>query len=200
MSPLLLAVHRIVGGVEIDDDARGRLGMCILVERHEQPLDRAGIVCDLVVGISPDLRRMLEPVERRLAGERRAVGALRGQAPGEDAQHRVMSQLIMIVDILVAERDADDALAQQARQLMDDGVRIAAILEALRQPRHQTDRLVGLTEQQRAGVRSDPAAVESAHNNAAFGGSEIERILATLCRHRGVPSSCVKSLLHNNFR
>ena len=37
-------------------------------------------------------------------------------------------------------------------------------------------------------------------SGGAFDGSEIKRILATLCRHRGAPSSCVKSLLHNNFR
>jgi dTDP-4-dehydrorhamnose reductase len=38
------------------------------------------------------------------------------------------------------------------------------------------------------------------HNNAAFDSSEIERIMATFCRHRGNPRFQLKSLLHDNFR
>jgi len=34
---------------------------------------------------------------------------------------------------------------------------------------------------------NQPAAAESTHNRAARGGSEIERILPTLCRHRKSP-------------
>ena len=54
--------------------------------------------------------------------------------------------------------------------------------------------------QQRTAVRRDRAAVECANNRATLDGSQIERILDTLCRHRGVFRSRRKSLRHNHFR
>ena len=50
------------------------------------------------------------------------------------------------------------------------------------------------------GVRGDLATVERAHNPVTFHGSEIERILATVCAHRGRSPLSVKSLAHNNYR
>jgi len=50
---------------------------------------------------------------------------------------------------------------------------------------------------QRTANRTDHPAVEGAHNSTPFNGSEIERILPTLCRHRGGPPSRAKPLLHN---
>ena len=65
---LLMAVQRIVGGVEIEDDLLGRGAVRIEEELDEQPLDRRHVMTDLVVPVrSP--RRVLEPVERALAGK-----------------------------------------------------------------------------------------------------------------------------------
>jgi len=198
--PFLLAVDRIVRGIEIDDQPARRLVVGLCHHRHKQTFHRGGVVRDLVIWVRPDLRRMLQPIEGRLASERRAIRALGGQSAAEHAEHRIVAQLIVIDDVLVAERDTKNALAQHRRQLVNGERRVAAVLEASGEARHEADRLVGLAEQQRAGVGGDRAAVESAHNLTAFDGSEIERILTTLCRHRGSPSSRVKSLLHNNFR
>ena len=57
------------------------------------------------------------------------------------------------------------------------------------QRRARSERLVRL-EESRA----------RAHNPVTFHGSEIERILATVCAHRGRSPLSVKSLLHNNYR
>ena len=46
---LLVAVQRIVGRIEIEDDALGRRGMRLQEQRHEQALDPARIMADLVV-------------------------------------------------------------------------------------------------------------------------------------------------------
>jgi hypothetical protein len=197
---LLLAVHGIVRRVEIDDELAWRLVVGLHHQRHEQPLDRGRIVGDLVIGVCADLGRVLQAIERRLAGERGAIGALRRQCSGENAEHRIVAQPVVVDEVLVAERDAENALADQRWNSVDGGVGIAAIPEALRQTRHEADRLVGLTEKQRTGIRRDLTTIERAHDGAALDGSEIERILATLCRHRGEPPSRVKSLLHNNFR
>src|SRR5437870_3467864 len=69
----------------------------------------------------------------------------------------------MVVEVLVTERDAEDALAEQRRHRVQQRVRIAAILEAVCEPRDQADRSVRGPEQQPAGMRGDLAAVERAH-------------------------------------
>ena len=59
----LVAVQRIVGGIEIEDDLLGRLLMGIEEEIDEQCLDRGWAVADLVI-----TRRLgtaeFQPVER----------------------------------------------------------------------------------------------------------------------------------------
>ena len=66
---LLFTVQRIVRGIEIEFDAHWRL----TVGRHEdvdgQSRDGACVVVELVVPIQPNLARVLQPVERRLARE-----------------------------------------------------------------------------------------------------------------------------------
>src|SRR5262249_49170959 len=78
--------------------------------------------------------------------------------------------------------------------------RDASVAEALGKTADQIDRSIGGTQQESTGVRADHATVECAHNATIFNGSEIERILPTLCRHRGSPPFRAKSLLLNNFR
>ena len=197
---LLLAVDRIVRGVQIDDHARGALEIGLHTQRHEQRRNRSLVVADLVIGIAADLGGVLQPVERRLAGERRAVRPLGRELSRQRLQHRIVPQMIVIVDVLVAQGNAEDALADERRHRVQQSVRIAAVLEAVRQSLNQADRSVRGPEQQPAGVRGDLAAVERAHNPAALRGSEIKRILATVCVHRGRSPLSEKSLLHNNYR
>ena len=158
------------------------------------------VVGDLVIGIAADLGGVLQPVERRLAGQRRTVRPLGRELARQHLQHRIVPQMIVIVDILVTQGDAEDALADQRRHRVQQRVRVAAILEAARQSLDQADRSVRGPEQQPAGVRGDLAAVERAHNPVTFHGSEIEQILATVCAHRGRSPLSEKSLLHNNYR
>ena len=66
---LLLAVHGIVGSIEINDDARWRPVVGVEEEIDNQPLDCLRVMVELVVPVTADLARMLEPIERRLAGE-----------------------------------------------------------------------------------------------------------------------------------
>ena len=64
---LLVAVQRVVGGVEVEDDALGRRGMRLQEQRYEQALDCARVVADLVVAAGgeggPFLRRVVQPLE-----------------------------------------------------------------------------------------------------------------------------------------
>ena len=69
----LLAVQRIVRGIQVEDDLPRRLGVRLQEQIDEQRLDRRRVMADLVVA-----RRLrpaqLQPVQRDLAGHRRAVG------------------------------------------------------------------------------------------------------------------------------
>ena len=69
-SPFLMAVQRVVGGVEIEHDALGLARLGLDVERGQQTVDRTRVENDLLVtalrvGAG---RGSLETVERALAG------------------------------------------------------------------------------------------------------------------------------------
>ena len=111
-----------------------------------------------------------------------------------------MAQLVVVDQVLIAQRQGEHTLAGQGRHAVLDLVRRATIDEAGREPPHQPDRPVGGAQQQRAGIRGDGATVEPRHHRPAFNGCKLEAIRATLCRHWGVPPKRLKMLLHNNFR
>ena len=149
-------------------------------------LDRHRIVTDLVIA-----RRLqaaqLQPVERRLAGHRRAVLASRLELARQHRHHRIVAQLVVVVEILVAKRDPEHPLADQRRHLVLDQLRAPHVVKARRKPIHHPDRAIGRAQQQRPGVRRDRAAVERRHHRAAFNGFKSKQFRATLCRHRGAP-------------
>src|SRR6185437_13583864 len=72
----LLAVQRIIGRIEIEDDLARRLLMRLQEQLDQQPLDRNRIVADLVIAcrLQP---AQLQPVQRRLSRNRCTVLAPR---------------------------------------------------------------------------------------------------------------------------
>ena len=96
-----------------------------------------------------------------------------------------MAQVVVVVEVLIAKRDADDALHHHGLDLVLNQLGGACIGEAGGKSLGQPDRLVGLAEQQSAGVRGDCAAVERGHHVAAFDGWKFEQGGGTLCRHWG---------------
>src|ERR1700728_2172228 len=71
---LLVAVQRVVGGVEVENDLSGRLCVRLEEEVDEQGLDRRGFMRDLAV-LRRRVAREFQPVQRRFARCRRAVAA-----------------------------------------------------------------------------------------------------------------------------
>jgi hypothetical protein len=92
----------------------------------------------------------------------------------------------VVVQVLIAQRDADDALHHHGLDLVLHQLGGACIGEAGREPLGQPDRPVGLAQQQRAGVRGDRATIEGGNNVAAFDGWKFKQGGVTLCRHWGV--------------
>ncbi len=141
VAALLLAVERIVCGIEVDLDADRRLAKGIHEHFGKQPLDRRAVVIELVVPVLADLVGMLQPVQRRLPGQPAAGLVEHGR------EHRIVAQLIVIDQVLVAEREGEDALAQQIGDGVGDAMGEPQIAEALSQPIGQPDGAVGGTEQ-----------------------------------------------------
>jgi hypothetical protein len=135
---------------------------------HQLP-DGDRIEADLMIA-----RRLqtaeFQPVERRLAGGRRAVLAARRELAGQHRHHRIVPQFVVVVEVLIAERDAEHPLADQGHHLMLDQVLATYIVKARRKPLRHPDRPIGRSQQQRPGLRRDGAAVERRHHLAAFHG------------------------------
>ena len=172
--------------------------MGIEEEIDEQILDRRRIMADAAIAMRA-LGRVLEPVERALARQRREPRALRLEPAEHGAERRVAAQVVVVDQILVAERDGEHPLADQRRQLVGDPAGIAAVAKAGREAVNEPDRPVGRAEQQRPGVRGDRPAAEIRHQIAAIEPCKQHRLRATLRLHRGCSCSRVKSLLQKHF-
>ncbi len=182
----LMPMPRVVGGIEVENDLFGWRPVRFEKESDEQPLDRRAVMADLVV-TARSKRRMLEPVERALAGERGAIVALGGELAGERREHRVVPQVIVVDQIFVAERDAEHPLRYHRLDAVLDLRLDATVGKTGGEPPDQTDRPIGRAEQQPAGVRGGVAAIECGHDLAALDHFITEQVAATLCRHRGAP-------------
>ena len=85
-----------------------------------------------------------------------------------------MAQFIVVDQVLVAKRDADDALRYQRLHAVLYEVTVAAVFEARSQPARQTKDAIGGSQQHGAGIGGDPATVKRGDDRAAFDGCKIE--------------------------
>ena len=195
---LLVAVQRVVGGVEVEHDLLRRAIVGVEEEVHEQCLDRRAVMGDPAVAVG-GRRAVLEPVQRALAGERRAAAVPRLEPAERHPEHRIVAQPVVVDQVLVAERDAEHPLPDQCRHLVHHPFRRPTVGEAGREALDEPDRPVGRPEQQPAGVRGDRTPIEIRHHRAAIDACKSHRLRATLCRHRGALLRGPKSLLQKHF-
>jgi len=114
----LMAVDRIVGRVKIEDDLlRGRR-VCLQEDIDEQALDGGALVPNLVITGGRPFRRVFQSVQRALTRDRGTVFAPRLQLPRQNRHHRVMAQLVMVEQILVAKGNAEHPLTHQGPDFM----------------------------------------------------------------------------------
>ena len=160
--------------------------MSVEKEIDKHGLDQRRVVTDLVIarGRRP---AQLQPVERRFAGQGSAIRPFGLQFAAQHRQHRVMAQLIVVDQILVAQRDPEHPLTNHARHRVLDQIGYAVIGEAAGKLRHQPDRPVGGTQQHCPGLRAHPATIESGHHRVPFNRCKSKQIRATLCPHRASP-------------
>lgn len=169
-------------------------------EVDKQRLHRIAVYGELVVAVFGIRRCVLQPVERRLSRQHRTIGAPRFELARKQTQHRIMAQLVMVVQVLIAERNAMHALRNQRFQAVLYLILIAAIAETGRGTTRQADAPVDLPHQQSAGVRGQHAAIERSCDFATPKGFKLELPRVTVCRHRLALQNQLKCLLQNNFR
>jgi hypothetical protein len=106
-----------------------------------------------------------------------------------------MAQLVMIVEVFIAQGNPHHPLHQQGFDVMLDECRIAHISEAAGQLARQSDHPVRRTEQERSGIRGHPPAVKRRHHRTAFYTCKFEQAWATLCGHRRAPPVSAKGFV-----
>ncbi len=105
----------------------------------------------------------------------------------------------MIVEVFVAERDADHTLADERGDRMFDQLRMTRIPEAAREPFDQAQRLVGRSQQQPARVRRQRSAVEIGDDGPPFDTFKLARFRATLRLHRASITNQSKPFSQKSF-
>ena len=111
----LLAVGFDVGGVDVQHDPL-RWGVVAGGEQIDiQILQPGRVGGDLVVTPVGHLETPLQSPQRRTPGQRRQGGAgVRSRFGAcRHPQQRIMAQLVVVVDVFIAQRDPDDPLRQQ---------------------------------------------------------------------------------------
>lgn len=143
-TPLLMTMQRNVGRVQIEHDPRRCLGIGFQQQIHQQTIDRFLRVADLVSARASRIRaRQLHPVQRALAGQRRVQIALARQ----HAQQRIVTQRLVVVQILVSQRQTVDALGYHLGQRVLHPRRIAAVQKTTGEPAPQPEAVVHLAQQ-----------------------------------------------------
>jgi hypothetical protein len=187
---LLLAVERIVRGIEIQHDPQRRPGVGVQEVIHKPLLDRGPVVDELVVARGRG-GRALQTVERSAPGQRMtAIAGLTALGPqqirlaGRQRQQGIVAQPIVIVEVLVAQRLPKHALPQQLLDRVLDPLRTTVVGEARGKPADQPRALGHLAQQQNARVRTLVPPVERGLHPPAREPLKLQLSRTTLCLHR----------------
>src|SRR5690606_36709907 len=110
--------------------------------------------------------RQLEPVDRRRSGEGSAsvrgsaAPAARGVGLAQQGrEQRLAPERVVVVHVLVAEREAEDPLPDDLPDIVLDATAVAVVHETLREALDDAPAALDPAEQQHPGVRSDLATV-----------------------------------------
>ncbi len=98
-----------------------------------------------------------------------------------------MTQLVVIHQIFIAQRQREDPLPDQPHHFVLDQLRRAAVRKTAGKPLDQPDRPIRRPQQQGTRIRGDLAAVKPGHHRTPLNACKTEQIRATLCMHRVSP-------------
>ncbi len=115
-------------------------------EVDQQFVERFGGIVDLVVAFRGrgTNRRQFQAVQRALAGQRLPQIFL----PRQYSQQRILPQLLVIVQVFIAEGQPVNALRQHLFQAVLDPFGLPVVAEATRNAPQQANLAIGLAQQQ----------------------------------------------------
>ena len=111
----------------------------------QKSLNGDRIVADLVVARGLQFAQ-LQSVQRRLACNRRAILAPCRELARQYRHHRIVPQLVVVVEILVAKRDPKNPLTDKGRDLVLDPLRMPLVVKARRKPVHHSYCSIGRSQ------------------------------------------------------
>jgi len=94
-----------------------------------------------------------------------------------------VAQRIVVVEVLVPERQRIDALGHQILDRVLDQRRIAMVEKAARKLTDDARGPLTPAQQQRARIRTDRPAIKTGHDLSCAKGVELQRLCATVCPH-----------------
>ena len=163
----LMAVQRIIGGVQVEHDLTRRLAVRVEKQVDEQRLDSRAVVADLVIAPGRPLGRgVLQPVQRALAGQRRRCLGRTIELTEKHAKNGITPQLVRSTG---PHSPAPDRipLRDQRLHFVHHVSGMASIAKAGCKAVDEPDGLVRLPEQESAHIRGDHAAVEIRDHTAS---------------------------------
>ena len=110
--------------------------------------------------------------------------------PTTVASERVAAEVVVVVEVLVAQRQGVDPLGEEVLDGVLDEVGVAVVGEAGGELADDAGESLGLAEQQGAAVGGDGAAVEVGEDLAGAEHGKVEVGRVTLCRHRAALVRC----------
>ena len=87
-----------------------------------------------------------------------------------------MAQVIVVVQVFIAERDPEYPLADQCGDLVLDQLLSPGVSEAGRKSIDEPDCTIARTKEKPSGIRRNAPSIETGHNFAAFDGCKAEGI------------------------
>ena len=174
-SPFLMAVHWVIGGVEIEHHVLRRHGVGgdELVDKNFGSTKQR-LTVDAV----------LKPAEGRGRGQGH-VGVR--DLAGRDLQRRIGPEFVVVVEIFVAQHDGGDALGEHGMLVMNGEDRIPRVrddgIEGVKEP----GLLGNFAEQEGAGIGREPAPQEVGDDRLVHEGGKLKRLAVTVC-HSGGPT------------
>src|SRR4051794_2751497 len=202
---LLLAMQRIVGRIQIQNDLGGYRLMSRQERLDQEAVHGLGIHRDLPIPILLD-STPLQAVQSTLAGQRLApVLLLTAVVAGgiclahHGRQQRIRSQLLVVVQVLVGQSQAEDTLTDQLLNTVLHIGRVALIPKAGRKLSQNPATPLDLRQQQQTAVRGQSPPVKGGHRGPPPHTLKFQLRRITVCRHRAVLLVRYKCCRHNTY-
>src|SRR5215210_5109570 len=135
------------GGLALKSPRKRSTNTVSIAAASWRPRHGGRVMPDLMIARGGVGWRVFQPVERALASERRRSGLIRLEAAQQGPEHRVVPQVVVVDEVLVPKRQAEDALTHQAPHPMGDEGRMAPIAKARGEPVNEPDGLIRRAEQ-----------------------------------------------------